>query len=189
MELQRRRAVAWAIALAHEPSLTPHAYERECLERYVSGEVTLRELLIHLDTRIQQVLYRSQAAPNLTQADIARLLQQARAHNTQHDITGLLCFSEGHFIQLLEGPAPAVLELYARIQQDPRHQAVKTLRDSAGPLRWFAEWQMAYAQIPPGEYYWLLSHLDSPHRLLPVEKIAILDPHLQTLLHAFSQLT
>ncbi|NKI88906.1 hypothetical protein HBN54_001499 [Hymenobacter sp. 1B] len=48
-------------------------------------------------------------------------------------------------MQVLEGPEPALSELYARIQADPRHYAVRTL--AYGPIaeRTFPDWRMAYA--------------------------------------------
>jgi hypothetical protein len=62
--------------------------------------------------------------------------------------TGLLCYCDGYFVQLLEGPETAVLELYALIQCDPRHEQVETLHDEAGPTRWFADWRMALTTPP-----------------------------------------
>jgi len=51
------------------------------------------------------------------------LLEQARAYNHVHAITGVRLYQNGRFVQFLE-EAAAVQALYARIQVDPRHQQV-----------------------------------------------------------------
>jgi hypothetical protein len=90
-------------------------------------------------------------------------------------------------VQFLEGPEAAVLELYTAIQQDPRHEQVETLSDAAGPTRWFADWRMALVSVPPPEFYWLLSYLEAQRHTLVQPQFPITDPHLLTLLQAFSE--
>ena len=133
-EAQRRRAIAWAIALTANTPLAPQAYERELLERFARGELTIDQVLLALDTQVQHVLYRSRAVQPFSLTQLAELLEESRAYNEAHDITGLLCYCEGHFVQLLEGPPAEVQRLYANIRRDPRHQQVLTLHDAAGSL-------------------------------------------------------
>ena len=84
-------------------------------------------------------------------------MAEAQAHNPQKGVTGVLCFSGGVFMQVLEGPTAAVQALLARIAADTRHQGLVTL--DAGPLatRQFEAWSMGYADLgldnaplPPG---------------------------------------
>ena len=62
--------------------------------------------------------------------------------NRMVDITGLLVIHEDWFLQALEGPEPAVMQTYTRIQADPRHcdQALLMVRDAAHRL--FPRWSM-----------------------------------------------
>ncbi len=90
-------------------------------------------------------MYRSQASRALHDVTLPPLLRKARLHNEHSRIGGLLLHAHGEFIQVLEGPEPALSQLYARIQADPRHYNVRTL--AYGPIaeRAFPDWRMAYA--------------------------------------------
>lgn len=186
-EAQRRRAIAWATALTANTALAPQAYERALLERFARGELTIDQVLLALDAQVQHVLYRSQAVRPFRQAQLLDLLAQSRAYNAQHDITGLLCTCEGHFVQLLEGAPAEVARLYATIRQDPRHHEVRTLHEAAGPSRYFADWRMALVEAGRAEFAWLLTHFEArpPHVAQP--QMPVCDPHVETLLRAFSQ--
>ncbi|MGI4874549.1 MAG: BLUF domain-containing protein [Janthinobacterium lividum] len=187
-EEQRRRAIAWAIALTADTSLAPEQYERELLEQYAQGKLTLDEVSKILDTRCHHLLYRSQAVAPLDEAQLTALMEQARTYNEAHHITGLLCYSSsGHFVQLLEGPAEQVHALFAKIQQDPRHKCVQALSDYETKTRWFADWRMALVSTDAQDYYWLLGYLEARGHNLVEPQIAITSPHLLTLLQQFSK--
>lgn len=186
--LQRRKAVAWVLTLTENTRLAPHTYEQHLLDRYAHGELTLDDIPRLLATRVHHILYHSRATHPFTATELTDLVTQSRPYNTYHDITGLLCYCDGHFVQLLEGPEAAVLELYAAIRQDTRHEQVQTLSDMAGPTRWFADWRMALTSPPPTDCHWLLSHLEARQHTLVQPQIPITDPHLLTLLQAFSSL-
>ncbi len=57
----------------------------------------------------------------------SRILRKSKANNPALGITGVLCFSEGIFLQVLEGGRSAVNRLYNRIAADPRHTDVELL--------------------------------------------------------------
>ena len=184
-EAQRRRAIAWATALTTNTSLEPQAYERQLLERYALGELDLEQVLQQLDTRVQHVLYRSQAVHPFGEQELTALLEESRAWNQVHGITGLLCYNEGHFVQLIEGAPEQVYQLYARIQRDPRHRQVTTLSDAAEAQRFFADWQMAFVNAENHDFYWLLTYLEAREQRLVLPHTPITEPHLLTLLTAF----
>ena len=93
---------------------------------------------------LYSLIYRSQASRALHDVTLPPLLRKARLHNEHSRIGGLLLHAHGEFMQVLEGPEPALSQLYARIQADPRHYAVRTL--AYGPIaeRAFPDWRMAY---------------------------------------------
>jgi hypothetical protein len=177
----RRRAVAAAVAFTANTPLAPHRYERQLLARYQGGELTIDEVIARLDSSTYHVLYRSRATRVLTQAELQALLEQARPYNAHHQITGLLLYSEGHFVQLFEGEQAVVRALYARIQADPRHTQVVTVSEGPGPQRWFADWHMAFGYVDAPEMHHMLEAVEN--QTLPL--LLLEDPHLQTLLHAF----
>ena len=94
---------------------------------------------------IHCLIYRSQASRAVHEVTLPPLLRKARQHNQQANLSGLLLYANGHFLQVLEGPEPALSALYARIKTDPRHFNVQTL--AYGPIaeRAFPDWRMAYA--------------------------------------------
>ncbi|MGY3091165.1 hypothetical protein ACVWYF_004231 [Hymenobacter sp. UYAg731] len=91
------------------------------------------------------LIYRSQASRAVHEVTLPPLLRKARLHNERSRLGGLLLYANGEFMQVIEGPEPALSQLYARIQADPRHYAVRTL--AYGPIaeRAFPDWRMAYA--------------------------------------------
>ncbi|MCI1188185.1 BLUF domain-containing protein [Hymenobacter sp. DH14] len=94
---------------------------------------------------LYSLIYRSQASRAVHEVTLPPLLRKARLHNERTRLGGLLLYANGEFMQVLEGPEPALSQLYARIQADPRHFAVRTL--AYGPIaeRAFPDWRMAYA--------------------------------------------
>lgn len=187
-EAQRRHAIAWAIALTAETHLAPDQYETDLLEQYARGKITLDQVLLRLDSRVQHILYRSQAVHPLTVGQRTELLEQSRAWNEQHHITGMLCYSSsGHFIQILEGSALNVHALFARIQQDERHHQIVLLSDKASATRWFPDWQMAYTEAEPHDLFWLMGYLDAHSHNLLHPQLPITEPLLLKLLTKFTQ--
>lgn len=179
----RRRTVAWAVTVTADTPLAPKRYERQLLALYQTGELTIDEVIARLEESIYHVLYRSQATHAPTEADLQALLEWSHTYNAAHDITGLLLYSDGRFVQLVEGPEATVRALYARIQQDTRHTQVVTLSDGPGPQRWFADWHMAFGHVEAPELHQTLGIMEDQGPLLA----PIMDPHLQTLLYAFGQ--
>lgn len=99
-----------------------------------------------------QLLYFSRARGDLQHSDIADILKTARSTNSQLDITGLLLFERGHFLQLLEGPEAKVRDLYQRIAGDPRHTDATIIFTRSISDRDFANWSMARAHIDEEEH-------------------------------------
>ena len=184
-EAQHRRAVAWAVALTAETALAPEQYEWELLDDYAQGKCTLSQVLVKLDQRIHHLLYRSRAVHPFSATSLTALQEQSQEWNKRHNITGLLCYSNGHFVQVLEGSTEQVHALFAKIQQDTRHYQVQALSDRSSSYRWFADWRMALVQTDPNDFYWLLGYLEAKGHNLVRPQIPITDPHLMKLLTAF----
>lgn len=76
--------------------------------------------------------------------EIEQILAVSRVNNAQAGVTGALMFNSGCFAQILEGPAPAVGEVFERIQRDDRHGEVLVLECGAAQERAFPAWSMAH---------------------------------------------
>jgi len=94
-------------------------------------------------------VYRSKARPGLADADIQGILEVSRRTNPNSGLSGMLLYGRGRFIQLLEGPGPAVDRTYRRILSDPRHYDVVLVYDRSGEPRRFTDWAMGFAHIEP----------------------------------------
>ncbi len=72
------------------------------------------------------------------------ILAVARDRNASVDVTGALLFTEGRFVQVLEGDRDTVHEVFGRIGGDPRHADVEILSAQYSDRRRFKEWSMAF---------------------------------------------
>ena len=85
-------------------------------------------------------------SPAVDQDAAGRHPAASKANNPALGITGVLCFSEGIFLQVLEGGRSAVNRLYNRIAADPRHSEVELLCYEEIGERRFAGWSMGAGQ-------------------------------------------
>lgn len=93
-----------------------------------------------------QLVYASAATVNFSSEDLDALLEKARANNSTMDVTGMLLFHEGTFLQVLEGSQENVEELYNKIATDTRHGNVLLLATREIDERNFGDWSMAFVR-------------------------------------------
>lgn len=84
--------------------------------------------------------------------ELSALLSEARSFNSAHAITGMLLYENGNFMQLLEGQKETVLELYSRIQSDPRHHNIYTIAQGEQAEKSFADWSMGFCYMNDGKF-------------------------------------
>ena len=114
-----------------------------------------------------RLMYASRAVTGIDQDGLIAILRKSKANNPALGVTGVLCFSEGIFLQALEGGRSAVNQLYNRIVTDPRHTQVELLcYDEIGERR-FAGWSMG--QVNMGRL--------NPGLMLKYSERATLDPY------------
>ncbi|MVN75033.1 hypothetical protein GO988_01700 [Hymenobacter sp. HMF4947] len=95
------------------------------------------------------IVFVSTATIEFGEAELLKLLTQAWALHQEHGITGMMAYSNGRFLQVLEGSQAAVQSVYNNIAADLRHGKLEKLADGPVPHREFAEWHMGFA-TPPG---------------------------------------
>ncbi|WP_412480483.1 BLUF domain-containing protein [Azonexus sp. IMCC34839] len=94
-----------------------------------------------------QLIYVSSAKQELTEAELDAILESSVRGNTPLQVTGLLLYSHGSFMQVLEGESAAVDEVYRRICDDPRHHhLIEILREEIGE-REFGRWAMGFRRL------------------------------------------
>jgi hypothetical protein len=94
-----------------------------------------------------RLLYASRPAAPLTATLIDAILTQSQDGNQANGITGILCFSDDLFLQVLEGGRDEVCELFNAIVRDTRHQHVRILSYEEIPERRFGGWTMGQVNI------------------------------------------
>jgi hypothetical protein len=107
-------------------------------------------------------MYASRAVPAIDQDELIAILKKSKANNPRLGVTGVLCFSEGIFLQVLEGGRSAVSQLYSRIASDTRHTSVELLCfDEIGERR-FAGWSMGQVNMSRLNPALLLKYSERP---------------------------
>ena len=103
----------------------------------------------------------------------AEILGVAIRNNRQRNITGLLLFHNGRFLQAIEGAAPDVERLLDQLRRDDRHERMRVLLHAAASERRFSGSAMAQGRVTP-RVLRLLS-AGSLEALTPAEAEEVLD--------------
>jgi len=113
-----------------------------------------------------RLLYCSRAADTSPEA-VDCILTQARHHNAERGITGILCYGAGIFLQAIEGGRIQVSELFGTILNDPRHKDVSLLHFEEILERRFGDWSLGQVNISKVNHAILLKYSET----------AVLDPY------------
>lgn len=89
-----------------------------------------------------RLLYFSQSKDVKSDEEVQSILQSSRRNNAALDITGVLVYGGGLFMQVLEGPQQAVLRLYVKILDDRRHSNIQIIHITITDKRIFEGWSM-----------------------------------------------
>jgi len=114
-----------------------------------------------------RLMYASRAAEALDTSALLAIMKESKANNPALGVTGVLCFSSGIFLQVLEGGRTQVNSLYNRIVTDTRHTDVVLLSYEEIEERCFAGWSMGQVN---------LSRVN-PSLLLKYSETGVLDPY------------
>lgn len=108
------------------------------------------------------ITYVSSAVRQFREATLLDLVEQCQGNNTRLGVTGVLVYSDGNFMQVIEGPGLVTHALYDRIRRDDRHRNVTTVHIQPLEVREFQGWSMAYNILAPRP----LRTMDIPHAFL-----------------------
>jgi hypothetical protein len=89
----------------------------------------------------------SSATRHFSDADLTILLQKARVNNTRLNVTGMLLYKEGNFLQLLEGEEQVVMDLYEFITTNTDHHSATILDKAEISERIFGDWSMGFHHL------------------------------------------
>ena len=113
-----------------------------------------------MDNPLIQLCYVSTAVRLMSRDGLTEILQSAGRNNAQRNITGLLLYKDMSFLQIIEGRAADVHELFDTIGTDPRHHRVSLLFETEIEQREFGEWAMGFYQPAAEEFEYLPNYSD-----------------------------
>ena len=124
---------------------------------YLSSKTDIKKLVSWLDNinkpeRVFEeknplftLIYGSHAVGETKASDVIDILKVARKINKELEITGVLLYNKGWWLQVLEGNFSAVTSLFFdHIQKDKRHTNVTLLVLERTTERHFANWDMGF---------------------------------------------
>ena len=94
-----------------------------------------------------QLIYTSLAIKGLSENELNSILDTSAKNNKENQITGMLLYHQGRFIQVLEGESIPVEKLALRIKADPRHKFFNIVDKNVINSRDFPNWSMGFHQV------------------------------------------
>ncbi len=94
-----------------------------------------------------RIIYLSSATTKFTNEEILTLLNASRKKNEANEITGLLLYSDGNFLQIIEGKQKKIKALYAKINMDQRHRNIIKVFEGKVSHRIYPKWHMGFNSI------------------------------------------
>jgi hypothetical protein len=120
---------------------------------------------------LHQVIYTSYLKNNFNEDNFFSQLMLSRQSNAQNNITGMLFYAGGKYIQLIEGPKNSVTQLMGNIHQDERHYDIEILADTSIGYRNFANRPMEYRLFADNELEQMIGFDDIKHNTLAAPRI------------------
>lgn len=97
---------------------------------------------------LYRLIYHSTAKPGLGYQQLKQILLSAEKYNVINDITGVLLYSDGQFLQILEGSRENLTHTFLRISQDFRHSDAVLVDFVEIGERDFPAWKMKLIKWP-----------------------------------------
>lgn len=93
------------------------------------------------------LVYISAATKTMSEDDLIALLKQSRERNERQDVTGMLLFKDGLFLQVLEGDQKDVDQIYRSICLDIRNSGHYLIERKDIDERNFPDWRMGFENL------------------------------------------
>jgi hypothetical protein len=99
--------------------------------------------------KLHRIVYISTSKQRLSEADLEDIRSISQKNNSEKNITGILVYGDGNFLQVLEGRKSDIHQLYGNITQDP-------------------DWTMGFKEVSNIEFLQLASSWDQKNKHLPL---------------------
>ena len=95
---------------------------------------------------LMQLIYASDKVSD-DDSELAAILASAARNNRKNQITGMLLYAGGNFMQVIEGAPATVHTTYERILHDSRHRNLLLMLEEPVAQRHFSEWSMGFKRL------------------------------------------
>ena len=103
-------------------------------------------------SNLLSIIYLSSATHLFSNAELEQLLLDAGTYNKSRDVTGVLLYCDGNFMQCIEGPEESVLDVYSLITASRRHKGLIEIQRTEIENRSFGSWAMGFASPRTAEF-------------------------------------
>ncbi len=101
---------------------------------------------------VHYLVYVSYSSKPMFEEDLRHILEVSSRDNAKANITGMLLYLQGRFIQILEGSKNDIEKLYDKIIQDPRHKNPQIILEGRVVKRNFSNWNMGFKRLDLNEF-------------------------------------
>jgi uncharacterized Fe-S cluster-containing MiaB family protein len=106
------------------------------------------------------LVYTSTAVAPFSEEALLQMLEKCRQANKKVDVTGMLLYTRRKFIQVIEGERSVVRKLYAKIEDDDRHERIALVVEGESEERIFKDWAMGFKKLKDQEFESLVGFTD-----------------------------
>lgn len=96
---------------------------------------------------LYNLCYVSSAINTLSEEDLEHLFRVNKRNNTHLNISGILVYNNGNFLQILEGEKLRIQNLFRKICQDSRHNNIIKLIDTSIEERIFDDYELGFVTV------------------------------------------
>lgn len=100
---------------------------------------------------LKGIVYVSSAVGRMSKDELLNILSESSENNRKLNITGMLIYYDGTFVQALEGEEAHVNAVMEKVLQDPRHKNIITILDEEIKEREFGDWEMGFRSLSSDE--------------------------------------
>ena len=133
------------------------------------------------------LIYVSSAPDPLSESQLIELLDQSRQRNRSLNVTGMLLYADGNFIQVLEGEEADVESIFLSILNDPRNRGIIVIEKEPIERRDFPDWSMGFEHITDEHKATLKGYTEFLQRELQPNEIARNSNEIIELLYQFKR--
>lgn len=98
------------------------------------------------------IIYLSAATQLMNDETLKEILLVSNENNRRQNVTGMLLYSDGNIIQVLEGDRQTVKSLYTKISYDSRHHSIIKISEGEITDRSFPDWSMGFRTVSANEF-------------------------------------